>query len=74
MATMPVAELITVKPVTVAPTKSEAKITVAASVEAPVGLMECIVITGDMKAGKETFTGVAPAISVKVVAPKSKKK
>ena len=74
MATMPVAELITVKPVTVAPAKSEAKITVTASVEAPVGLMESIIITGDMKAGKETFSGVAPAIFVKVVAAKNKKK
>ncbi len=74
MATMPIPELITVKPVTVAPPKSEAKITISASVEAPVGLTECIVITGDMTVGKETFSGVAPAISVKVVAPKSKKK
>jgi len=74
MATMPVAELITIKPVSVAPAKSEAKITVTASVEAPVGLVESIIITGDMKVGKETFSDVAPAIHVKVVAPKSKKK
>ena len=59
--------------VTVAPAKSEAKITVTASVEAPVGLMESIIITGDMQVGKETFSDVAPAISVKVVAPKSKR-
>ena len=43
-------------------------ITVAASAQAPVGLVQNIIITGSFRAGKETITRAAPAIPIKVVA------
>ncbi len=59
---------IAVKAAAVAADKDEVTITLSATKQAPVGLRENIIVTGTLRAGKETVTGMAPAIPIQVVA------
>jgi len=60
---------ITVKAANIPAGQNEATITVTVTKQAPVGFRQNIILTGSLRAGQETFTGVVPAIPIKVVAP-----
>lgn len=60
---------ISVRPAAIPANEDEATITLAALKQAPVGFRQNIIITGTLRVGKETITGVAPAIPIEVVAP-----
>jgi len=60
---------ITVKAANIPAGKNEATITITVAKPAPVGFRDNIILTASLKAGQETFTGVAPAIPIKVIAP-----
>jgi hypothetical protein len=64
---------ITVKAASIPAGKKEATITVSVTNQAPVGFRHNVVLTANLKAGQDTFTGTVPAIPLKVVAPPPKK-
>ncbi len=62
---------ITVKAATIAADKDEATVTLTVTTQAPVGFRDNIILTGTLKVGKENVTRIAPAITIRVVDPKT---
>ncbi len=60
---------ITVKAANIPAAKNEATITITVAKAVAVGFRDNIIVAASLKAGQETFTGVAPAIPIKVIAP-----
>jgi hypothetical protein len=60
---------ITVKAANIAADKNETTVTVAVTNQAPVAFRHNVVLIASLRAGQDTFTGVVPAIPIKVVAP-----
>ncbi len=63
---------ITVKNANIAAGQNEATITITVTTQPPVGFRDNIILTASLKAGQDTFTAVAPAIPIKVIAPPPK--
>ena len=59
---------ITVKAASIPAAKNEATITITVAKAVPVGFRDNIILAASLKAGQETFTGVAPATPSKVIA------
>ncbi|MBN1417598.1 MAG: PPC domain-containing protein [Planctomycetes bacterium] len=61
---------ILIKAVPVPADKDEAPVVISATRQAPVGFRQNLIIYGTLRLGKETVVRVAPAIPIRVVAPK----
>mgnify|MGYP001605702837 FL=1 len=48
--------------------KDDGTLTLTATRQVPVGLRQNLIITGTLRSGRGNFTGVAPAIPIKIVA------
>jgi hypothetical protein len=58
---------VTVRPANIPAGQNEATVAVSVTPQAAVGLRQNIILTASLKAGTETFGGVAPAIPLKVI-------
>ena len=63
---------VTVKTANIPADQTEATVTIKVTKQVPVGFMQNIIITGSVRAGKDTIMRTAPAIPIRVVAPPEK--
>ena len=64
---------LTVRAASIAADKDEATVTITATNQLAVGFRQNLLLTGALRIGKETITGVAPAVAIRVIDPAAAK-